>query len=89
MITVIITHEIKNYSDWKKVYDADEVNRSKFGLKVTGLYRSVDNPNMITIVGDALSVEAVKQFMANPELKAAMEKGGVLGMPDVKLLSKV
>ena len=26
---------------------------------------------------------------ANPELKAAMERGGVIGMPDLKILSKV
>ena len=89
MTTVIISHEVKNYSDWKKVYDADEVNRSKAGLKVTGLYHSVDNPNKITLVGEAPSVDAVNKFMPNPELKAAMEKGGVLGIPDVKLLSKV
>ena len=89
MTTVIISHEVKNYSEWKKVYDADEVNRAKAGLKVTGLYHSVDNSNMITLVGEAPSVDAVKSFMANPELKAAMEKGGVLGMPDVRLLSKV
>lgn len=89
MTTVIISHEVRNYSDWKKVYDADEVNRTKAGFKVTGLYHSVDNSNMITLVGEAPSVDAVKSFMANPELKAAMEKGGVLGMPDVRMLNKV
>jgi hypothetical protein len=89
MTTVIISHEVKNFADWKKVYDADEVNRSKAGLKITSLYKSVDNSNMITLVGEAPSVDAVKSFMANPELKAAMEKGGVLGMPDVRMLSKV
>jgi len=89
MTTVIISHEVKNYLDWKKVYDADEVNRSKAGMKVTGLYQSVDNSNMITVVGEAPSLDAVKQFMSNPELKAAMEKGGVLGIPDVKVLRKV
>jgi hypothetical protein len=89
MTTVIISHEVKNYSDWKKVYDDDEVNRSKAGLKITGLYHSVDNPNKITLVGEAPSVEAVNQFMSNPELKAEMEKGGVLGMPEVKVLSKI
>ena len=89
MTTVIISHEVKNYSDWKKVYDADEVNRTKAGLKVTSLYQSVDNSNMITLVGEAPSVEAVKQFMSNPELKAAMEKGGVIGMPDVRMLRKL
>ena len=88
MTTVIVTHEVKNYSDWKKVYDEDEVNRLKAGFKITGLYRSVDNPNNITIIGEAPSVEAINGFMSNPALKAAMEKGGVIGMPDVKILSK-
>jgi hypothetical protein len=27
--------------------------------------------------------------MATPDLKTAMEKGGVIGMPDVKILSKI
>jgi hypothetical protein len=89
MVTVIISHECKNYSDWRKVFDADEVNRSKAGFKSTGVYHSVDNANKITIVGEAPSVEAIKTFMANPELKAAMERGGVIGMPDVKILSKL
>jgi hypothetical protein len=89
MVTVIISHECKNYSEWRKVFDADEVNRSRAGFKSTALYHSVDNANKITIVGEAPSVEAIKSFMANPELKAAMERGGVIGMPDVKILNKI
>jgi hypothetical protein len=89
MVTVIISHECKNYSDWRKVFDADEVNRSKAGFKSTGVYRSVDNANMITITGEAPSVETIKGFMANPELKIAMEKGGVISIPEVKILSKI
>ena len=89
MITVIVTHEIKNYSDWRKVFDADEENRLKAGFKSTGVYHSVDSVNNITIIGEVPSVEAIKDFMANPELKAAMEKGGVIGIPDVKILNKI
>jgi hypothetical protein len=88
MVTVVISHECKNYSDWRKVFDEDEVNRSKAGFKSTGVFRAVDNANKITIIGEAPSVEAIQGFMANPTLKAAMEKGGVIGMPDVKILSK-
>ena len=89
MVTVIITHECKNYSDWRIVFDADEVNRSKAGFKIIALYHSVDNSNKITIIGEAPDLEAINGFMANPELKAAMEKGGVIGKPDVKILSKI
>jgi len=86
MVTVIISHECKNYSDWRKVFDADEGNRLKAGFKSTGVYHSSDNAN---IIGEAPSVEAIKGFMANPALKEAMEKGGVIGMPDVKILSRI
>jgi hypothetical protein len=89
MVTVIISHECKNYSDWRKVFDADEVNRSKAGFKSTGVYQSIDNANKVTIIGEAPNVQAIKGFMANPELKAAMEKGGVIGFPEVKILSRV
>ena len=89
MITVIVSHEVKNYSDWRKVYDADAPNRSKAGFKISGEYRSVDNPNKITIIGETPSVEAINNFMSNPALKEAMEKGGVMGMPEVKILNKV
>jgi hypothetical protein len=89
MVTVIISHECKNYSDWRKVFDADEVNRLNAGFKSKGVFHSVDNPNMITIIGEVPSVEAIKGFMSNPELKAAMEKGGVIGMPDIKILNKI
>jgi hypothetical protein len=88
MKTVILSHEVKNYSDWRKVFDADEGNRSKAGLKITGVFQAIDNPNKITMIGEAPSVEALNVFMTNPQLKAAMEKGGVIGMPDVKIFNK-
>jgi len=88
MVTVIVSHEIKSYPEWRKVFDADEVNRSKAGFKSTGVFHSVDNPNLITIIGEAPSVQAIQGFMSNPALKEAMEKGGVISVPDVKLLSK-
>jgi hypothetical protein len=88
MVTVIVSHECKNYSIWRKVFDANEVNRSKAGFKGMAVYHSVDNANKITIIGEAPSTEAVNGFMSNPEVKAAMEKGGVIGMPDVKILNK-
>jgi len=89
MVTVIISHEIKNYPEWRKAFDEDEGNRLKAGFKSRGVYHSVDNSNKITIVGEAPSVEAINGFMTNPELKVAMEKGGVIGMPEVNILKEV
>lgn len=89
MVTTILTHEVKDFSDWKKGFDLDETNRSGMGIKVKGLYRSAEHPNMVTVITEVPSVEAIKGFLANPELKATMEKAGVVGMPEVKILHEV
>ena len=34
-------------------------------------------------------MEAIGGFMANPDLKAVVEKRGVTGMPDIKILNRV
>jgi hypothetical protein len=89
MKTIILNTEVKKYSDWRKIYDADEENRLKAGLHITGVYQAVNNPNIVTLIGEAPSVEAITSFMANPDLKATMERAGVIGRPDVKIFNKM
>ncbi|MBC7384029.1 MAG: cyclase [Bacteroidia bacterium] len=89
MVTTILSHEVKDYADWKQGFDSDESNRSKMGVTVSGVYQSAENPNMVTVITEVPNIEAIKSFMANPELKANMEKAGVIGMPDIKILNKM
>ena len=89
MVKVIISHEVKNFSDWKKVFDSDESNRVQKGVKITGVYTAVDNANHVTVTSEFPSAEAVKGFMQNSDLKSTMEKAGVVSMPDVRVLNKV
>jgi quinol monooxygenase YgiN len=86
-IMVIVSHEVKDYASWRKVYDADEPNRKKAGFKVSGVYADVKNPNMVSIVGEFPNAAAVEAFTTSPKLKEAMEKAGVIGKPDVKVLT--
>ncbi len=85
-VTVIVTHAVKEYASWRKVYDADEPNRKKMGFKVSGVYADAKDPNMISIIGTFPSASAVDAFMSSPKLKEAMENAGVVGAPDVKVL---
>jgi quinol monooxygenase YgiN len=89
MKTVLITHEVKDFTDWRRVYDADEVNRTKAGFKTLGEYQSVDNPNKVTIIGEAPSVEVIQNYMTNPDLKDVMARAGVISQPDIRILNKV
>jgi hypothetical protein len=87
-VTVVITHEVKDYAAWKKIYDADDLNRSKAGFKNAGVYRDAKNPSWVSVIGEFPSAEAAESFTSNPKLREIMERGGVLGKPEIKVLTK-
>ena len=89
MITIILSHEVKDFSDWKTMFEADESRRAEMGVKLAGLFNAVDNPNAVTMIFEFPSVEAFQGFMADPDLKNKMEKAGVLTEPQVKVLNRV
>ena len=86
-VVVVITHEVKEYSVWRKGFDADDSNRKQAGFKVSGVYADVKNPNMVTIIGEFPSAAAAEAFSTSPKLKEVMEKAGVVSKPEVKILT--
>lgn len=62
MVTVILTHEVKDFSNWKKQFDLGEPLRARAGVKTTGVYTSVDNPNNVTVTTEFPGIEAVQGF---------------------------
>jgi quinol monooxygenase YgiN len=86
-VVVIVTHEVKDYTAWRKGFDADEPNRKQAGFKVSGVFADVGKPNLVSIIGEFPSAAAAKAFTTSPKLKEVMEKAGVIGKPDVKVLT--
>jgi quinol monooxygenase YgiN len=86
-ITVVVTHEVKDYATWRKGYDADQPVRKKAGFKVFGVYTDTKNPNIVTIIGEFPSATAAEAFFTSADLKETMSKAGVVGAPDVKMLT--
>jgi hypothetical protein len=89
MVDVLMTHEVKNYADWKKGFDSDSVNREKMGVKISSVLQCIENPNKVSVISQVPSMEAIKGFLASPDMKATMEKAGVIGTPSVKILNNI
>jgi hypothetical protein len=82
-VRMFIRHEVTDYPAWRKIYDGFDATRQKLGVTAQAVYRSVDNPNDVTVTHDFRSADEAKTFAASPDLKAAMEKGGVKGTPQI------
>jgi heme-degrading monooxygenase HmoA len=89
MVTVVLSHDVTNFEEWKKGFDSGESLRQQNGIKTHGVYNSVDNRNRVTVITEFPNKEAVQGFISSPNLKADMEKAGVVGAPEVKILNKI
>lgn len=82
-VRVFVRHEIGDYAAWRKLYDGNEPMRKKMGVIAQQIYRSVDNPNEVTVIHDFKTLEKARAWASSSELKAALQKAGVTGTPQI------
>jgi len=87
-VRMFVRHEVADYGAWRKAYDAFAATQKKLGVVHESVYQSIDNPNDVTVIHDFHSAEQARTFAASPELKAAMEKSGVKGAPQIWYTTK-
>ena len=87
-VRMFVRHEVSDYATWRKSYDDFDAARRKMGVTAQAVYRSTDNLNDVTAYHDFKSLEKAKAFAASPELKAAMQKAGVKGNPQIWFTSR-
>ena len=89
MVTIILRHDVKDFEEWKKYFDADEPRRANEGVKLLGLYTSVNNPNDVTMIFEAPNEELYYKMMSDHQLQETMKKAGVISAPRASILNRV
>ncbi len=89
MASMLVQHKVKDFADWKKVYDSVADLRSSNGELSDKIYRDESDPNSLTIIFKWDSIANAQRYAQSPELKAAMEQAGVEGPPNIHFLNEV
>jgi hypothetical protein len=79
-----IHHKVQDYSKWRAVYDAHETSRRTAGITNGSVFRNAENPNDVVVLQDVSDVTKARTWAASEDLKTAMQKGGVIGSPNVR-----
>lgn len=77
-----VTHVVKDFDTWKKSFDEHKSMRTANGITLRAMGRDINNPNKITVFLNIEDLQKAKDFSASPDLKEAMQKGGVTGKPE-------
>jgi hypothetical protein len=76
--------KVKDYGTWRTAYDGREQSRVSAGITNSRVFRRAEDPNDVVILQDVVDVAKARTWLASDEIKAAMEKSGVVGSPNVR-----
>ncbi len=84
---VLVRHKVRDYSVWKRAYDAHLPKRIEAGLTEKHLFRSANDTNEVILLFEAKDIGRAKAFSESAELRETMEKAGVIDKPDIYFLN--
>jgi heme-degrading monooxygenase HmoA len=88
MASMLIQHQVKDFAAWKKFFDSAKDFRTANGELSAQIYHDASDPNKVTVINKWDSLANAQKFAHSPELKEAMEKAGVVGVPVVTFLNE-
>lgn len=88
MASMLIQIAVKDFAEWKKVFDSAGAFRTTNGEISHQIYRDASNPNKVTALYKWNSLANAQKFAQSAELKAYMEKAGVQGPPVASYLNE-
>lgn len=83
MSHVIVKHKVKDFGEWKKVFNSAYDFRKANGETNYQIYTDVDEPNMVIGLFEYPNQEMAKAFFEMNELKQKMMEAGVVGEPAI------
>jgi hypothetical protein len=76
--------KVKDYAAWRTSYDGREKNRLTAGITNGRVFRRAEDPNDVVVLQDVADEAKARAWFASDDLKAAMQKGGVIGSPSIR-----
>jgi hypothetical protein len=87
---MIIRHKVRDYGQWRPIFDGHAEMQQAAGLSNPRVYHSADsNKSEIVVVFDTKDTTMAKDFAASADLKEAMTKAGVVDTPTIYFLESI
>ncbi len=81
---VIVTHHVKDFNAWEKVFDNEGgATRAKAGMVDVVLARNLADSNTVQLVFDITDMNKAKSDISSPGKKKLMTDAGVEGVPKI------
>lgn len=86
---IFITHEVTDFDQWSQLFNDHDSIRLENGIVALVTGTNADMPKIAGVYLGIRDKDAAMAFMESPELQKVMKEAGVVGEPDISMLSVV
>ena len=83
--TLAVRHTVTDYATWRAVYDEVATLRTQHGCTAQAVFQTPGDPNDVFITHEFPTLAQAQAFAGDPDLKAAMQRGGVAAPPRIEI----
>lgn len=87
MAAVLVNHRVADFGAWIKVFEEHGAQRQLMGTTGSVVWQAADDPNNVFVVIKGVDLAKALAFPQSADLKAAMQRGGVISQPSFTLLA--
>jgi hypothetical protein len=85
---MLVRHKVKDFTAWKRVFDAHLPKRIEAGITEKYLFRSEKDMNEVITLYEVRDLVLARKFAESTDLRETMEKAGVIDKPDIYFLNE-
>lgn len=84
---IVVTHKVESFEKWKPAYDGTASWKPAFGWQRGTVLVADGDGNTVTVIEEFEALEKAKRFATSPELRDAMGKAGIVGIPEIRFFT--
>ena len=85
MALLAVQLTVRDYPTWRAIYDSLDEVESDWGVTNASVHRLTESPNTVLVLRHFATVGQAEGFLTNRQVRAAMERAGVEGVPRIEI----
>jgi hypothetical protein len=84
---LLVRHKVKEYHEWKRVFDAHKDAQRTAGLKIEKVMRNLYEPDEVFLFFEVMDLAKARGFVFSEDVANAQVQAGVVDKPDIYFLA--
>jgi hypothetical protein len=84
---LLVRHKVKEFHEWKRVFDSHKDAQRCSGLKIEKVMRNLYDPDEVFLLFEVTDLAKARSFVFSPEVPNTQAQSGVVDKPDIYFMA--